>query len=687
MTKPLPAVLILGMWWLGISKKINGLARWAMLVISLVGAVNSRLRAQDPTNNYCLNLKEAVAGGFTLDKTKICLGDVVKINSGSTPQGLGAIGYFDNYDGKGIPSTTPISPSANLTFTYTNPGSYTILQIGNLNGKVAVACKVVTVSPVDPVKFSVVQCSGRKVIVTASLDASTGQYDSYVIHWGDGLNSAPLSRAEIVTPQSHTYANTTSYSIYITGSYTAAGCGTPLAAAIANQQTVKITATPAAPIITTLTTTGDNTISIQYQATAGSSPLLLQKDAAGIYASTQQIGSNTGSGTFTVQTDAKQVQCFQLAYQDPPGCDNTNSSLKSDQVCSLVLDTKATNKQNSVTWQPYGGSGTFRSYRLFRNGTPIGGLYTNRTTSSYIDGSVECGVQYCYSLVATVGPTTITSAPSCVTGINDNTPGSFGNTVVSIEDNHPRLVTTLPVSGTSNSFTIIVSRATGSSGTFQPIGTTNRNTYIDQTADVTADSYCYQLTYQSSCGLTSAPSASVCTVLLSSKSADGVDWTTASPFAPGSVGAYTLEIVDSVNNTRKEILLGGNTHYTPDPNDPTLQSQRYRVIAVSTSGVVSYSNFFTFRRDPKILVPDAFTPNGDNMNDQFLVKGLYVDQFRMIIYSRWGEVVFSSTDKTKGWDGMIQGQPALEGQYMYRIEIEDLTGQKTVRTGAVLLLR
>jgi hypothetical protein len=49
--------------------------------------------------------------------------------------------------------------------------------------------------------------------------------------------------------------------------------------------------------------------------------------------------------------------------------------------------------------------------------------------------------------------------------------------------------------------------------------------------------------------------------------------------------------------------------------------------------------------------------------------------------------VYTTIDKTQGWDGRIKGQLAEQGQYMYRIEVSDLTGFQTVRTGAVLLVR
>ena len=684
LTKPVLPVQMLRTWPIGIGSETRWLTHWLPAIFCgfILFLGGNSLFAQCPVPG-------TVKPGFTLDKTKACVGYPIAI---TIPASVSNDLYVTDYDGKTpITSLTAISRQQVLSkpLSYNKPGSYTILQGGSGNGNASgfIYCQTVDVLPLDPVKFTVKVCSGRKAIVTVGLDASTGQYDNFVIHWDDGTNSTILSRAEIVNPQSHTYLNNAPYTIYITGSYAApATCGTDIIVAKKAGQTVSFSATTN-PVITKLTTNGDNSITLQYQAGTGTQVQLWQKDAAGVYAPTQQVGSSSGS--FTVQTDAKQVQCFQVVNQD--ACDNT-AGAKSEQVCSLVLDAKAVNKQNNLTWQAYAGSvsttSPFRYYQITRNGSPTGGTLTNKSTASYVDANkIDCGIQYCYTLQATIGAATVVSAPACVVGVNSDVPGSFGNIAVSVESNHPKLLASLPTTGTSASYTIVISRASSLAGPFQQIGTSNNNTFVDESADASAGSYCYQLTYQNNCGLSSAPSQPVCTVYLSSKSAAGIDWTAASPFAPGSVASYVLEIVDSVNNTKREVVLGGNTHYEPDPNDPNLQSQRFRVLAISAGGIVSYSNFFTFRRDPKIIVPDAFTPNGDGMNDEFLVKGIFLSQFRMIVYSRWGEVVFSSTDRAKGWDGTIGGQPALEGQYMYRIEVVDLTDQKTVRTGAVLLLR
>ncbi|QMW00655.1 T9SS type B sorting domain-containing protein [Spirosoma foliorum] len=665
---------ILRLWLIDVGAKANVLAYWK--VMALLGLLLLCKSPSTQAQNACIN--PLFPGNFSLTKDKVCVGTPVEVKTGPN---IINVGYNFQYDGKS--PLGQVTFASSTTATYAQPGSYTIIQYGSGGGG-TVLCKEVTVLPVDQVKFAAKSCSGRRAMIVP--DASTlGQYDQYEVYWGDGVRELK-TRAQMALELSHTYTNAGTYTLTVQGIYNApASCRSTLTTA----PPITVAANAAQPTITALKTTSDNSIDITYMAGAGSSVQLFQK-INGTYAATGQTG--TGGGSFTVQTDAKQVQCFQVQTQD--ACNST--PLKSDEVCSLVIDVKAANKQNNLSWQPYAGtiSGAtqFRSYRIYKGSLPAG-VVTNQATSSYSDNSnIACGVQYCYSIEATIAGTAqtiVTSAPVCVLGINGELPGDLGSTVVSIENNHPHLVVSLPTTGASSSYTLVVSRASEGSNTYTPVGTiANKNAFTDETADASTGSYCYQITYLTNCGVASAPSAPVCSVYLTSKSPTGIDWTAESPFTPEKIGNYIIEVIDSVNNTRREITnIGVNTHYDLSATDLDIQSQKYRIIAVSDNGAVSYSNFYTFRREAKIWVPDAFTPNNDTQNDTFVIRGTYFDQFRMSIFDRWGEVIYSTTDKTQGWDGKVKGQDAATGQYMYHIEVIDLTGVKTVRTGAVLLVR
>lgn len=87
-------------------------------------------------------------------------------------------------------------------------------------------------------------------------------------------------------------------------------------------------------------------------------------------------------------------------------------------------------------------------------------------------------------------------------------------------------------------------------------------------------------------------------------------------------------------------------------------------------------------------VPNAFTPNGDGINDTFSFLGLEIEEFKMIIYNRWGEEVFSSEDINRSWDGKtFSGNQAPEGVYSYLVYAEGYDGKKINTSGNITLLK
>jgi gliding motility-associated-like protein len=90
----------------------------------------------------------------------------------------------------------------------------------------------------------------------------------------------------------------------------------------------------------------------------------------------------------------------------------------------------------------------------------------------------------------------------------------------------------------------------------------------------------------------------------------------------------------------------------------------------------------------EIMVPNAFSPNNDGINDVFRVLGNVgrMENFRLSIFSRWGELMFHTTDKYKGWDGIQAGHPALMGTYVYMLEYS-IDGTPYLKKGNFHLIR
>jgi len=141
------------------------------------------------------------------------------------------------------------------------------------------------------------------------------------------------------------------------------------------------------------------------------------------------------------------------------------------------------------------------------------------------------------------------------------------------------------------------------------------------------------------------------------------------------------------------LYLDNGTIYNPVvtiPATATIDSIRYYVTVTTPEGCTASDNIrvMIYRNGPEIYVPSAFTPNGDGKNDvlrPYLVGIANFDFFT--VYNRWGQVVFSTTNRSQGWDGTLHGAAQGSGAYVYVTKGEDYTGKTIFRKGTVVLIR
>jgi gliding motility-associated-like protein len=88
-----------------------------------------------------------------------------------------------------------------------------------------------------------------------------------------------------------------------------------------------------------------------------------------------------------------------------------------------------------------------------------------------------------------------------------------------------------------------------------------------------------------------------------------------------------------------------------------------------------------------LYVPNAFTPNGDGLNDIFSAEGLFIQDFSLQIFDRWGRLVYHGTDIAEGWDGTAEGMPAPPGAYAWRLYFKTEFGREGTLMGTVILHR
>lgn len=151
-----------------------------------------------------------------------------------------------------------------------------------------------------------------------------------------------------------------------------------------------------------------------------------------------------------------------------------------------------------------------------------------------------------------------------------------------------------------------------------------------------------------------------------------------------------LEPVTSVINTSSQDVVSWNwtiengdpaTSTSEDVNPVTFpfdQPGNYPITLVVTNAegcIDSITKTVAIISDVLIFAPNTFTPDGDEFNQSWMVhmSGIDVTDFELVIYNRWGEIVWESYDVSVGWDGTYAGRPVQDGTYTWMIKCADLT--------------
>ncbi len=158
----------------------------------------------------------------------------------------------------------------------------------------------------------------------------------------------------------------------------------------------------------------------------------------------------------------------------------------------------------------------------------------------------------------------------------------------------------------------------------------------------------------------------------------------------------------TINFGGSAVLSGsGAFSYVWDPpyNISSLTSPVVTVSPLQTTQYVlwGYNSANCFSRDSvdvyvimdcgEMFVPNAFSPNGDGHNDELKVMGICLESMVFMVFNRWGEKIFESTDQSKGWDGTYKERPVETGVYVYRLEGKTYDGKGFSEKGNVTLIR
>ena len=159
----------------------------------------------------------------------------------------------------------------------------------------------------------------------------------------------------------------------------------------------------------------------------------------------------------------------------------------------------------------------------------------------------------------------------------------------------------------------------------------------------------------------------------------------------------SIQIFSIINNLTTQTVnsytwspaLGLNCIDCPNPVASPYQNTQYYLVVNYGKGCNAIdSNIIYVSGGPPVYIPNAFSPNGDNVNDYFSVYGTTLQSVGMTVFNRWGEKVFDSgTSQWASWDGTYKSVLQPPGVYVYYVRLVYLNGTQETKEGSVTLIR
>lgn len=184
--------------------------------------------------------------------------------------------------------------------------------------------------------------------------------------------------------------------------------------------------------------------------------------------------------------------------------------------------------------------------------------------------------------------------------------------------------------------------------------------------------------------------------------------------APITVNIYEAPVINAFPDTvfvndgalallQVETVTGGAVNYTWTPADDLSCANCSETLAYAVGdeniyyvtgeehGCVSApDSIIVIMSESELIIPNAFTPNGDGLNDVFhILNPIFYPVFSFEIYNRWGQRVFITDDVLQGWDGTFEAKEQEIGMYVWMVKYEKANepGKVYALRGTVTLLR
>lgn len=667
---------------------------------------------QSKSQDLCLQTSY-VKGDFDLSNSTLCLPQLLTVTDRS---GGSNMRYVFDYEGEGL-SEAMLVATSQTTFDYSSlakkPETFTVLQIGELNGKISIACKNLVVRPGNAVIHSYTQCEPSNLVVNIPRNP-LNDYDNYEVI--AGTNTTNVSPSQL--PYQGTQLVILPVQLKVVGSYNnpLKGCSstvpsttlTPMGLIIGgidkpfnpNISELKLQS----PNKAILTFIGAYHISSQdkeqyklYSYPKGNNP----------YNPSYIINSNLIPGKYTFDIlDSTQSYCFAVKREKTACGDDTEFS---SELCTVPLKSVTfTPYQYKLDWLRYpntlfGGVNNFntdisvnQTIEWSENTVPRSPIMVSSNSFTYDDNFINCKNRYCYRIKVNTSGIVLfrkfagqsTSNLICVdrSAIVPDKPSDvfvstdFDNRNAVFFDKTP----TWPVD--INRWILFKKDNNGfkkADSLVHPVDFVTDKVLVTKSEE-------YKIGYVDNCESVSALSDPVASAFMTYQEPGLLSWKNDNPFAASMVSAREVEyIAENSNNIKSSRLETGNQHSADFDGYDDEAKFRLKSISNSTPPLVSYSNVVKVKVPTNLVFPNAFTPNGDDENDLFGIKGKSdnIQSFSLQVYNRYGQKMVEFSNPNEGWDGRINDKNAPVGTYLYKITVILKNGELITKEGILDLIR
>ena len=367
--------------------------------------------------------------------------------------------------------------------------------------------------------------------------------------------------------------------------------------------------------------------------------------------------------------------------------------------CTIELTATPTVDQVILNWTPYIGW-PVEQYEIYKvSSYRVGNIsflgVVPGTSTNFSEQLEDCFSDFSYRIKAIgSGEQQISWSDTSMAVSSLGTAGEQVQVIrATVENNEQVLVEWKPVEMDAVSLVYVEKSHNGRPYTIVatlPPGTTN---FLDQDVLVNQTSYSYRISAQDSCGNYTPQSNIGKSILLEGEISDNRTFLRWSEYEEWrfDVDYYQIEVLNDTSGNWEVVdrVQSFIQEYTDTKTRFDQPQYCYRIVAYERGGnkTHSVSNEVCLLVETNVYAPNAFTPNYDGVNDEFLLKGLHLQSFNLKIFNRWGVKIFESNNIDIGWDGTYQGQQVEEGVYTYVVKGTGYNGKPYFLSGTVTVLR